>query len=129
MADFADVRLTARPGNPAAHPAPGSETATGGIFFNPTGTNMTTPPMHPALGQSECAADILDVLAAAERRLSTREIFDAVNATRLRHSWTTLKTTLSLMVRLDMLDSRRTKPWGYVIRPAVSVPAAFPRIA
>jgi hypothetical protein len=83
--------------------------------------------MHPALAHSECAADIMELLAATGQRMTTREIYDGLEQSKRLWGYSSIKQTLSLLVRLEMLQANHGKPWGYRIRAAQEVQK--PRIA
>lgn len=77
------------------------------------------PPLHPALADSECAQDILDVLYSSSSWMTTRDVYDALEAARKVWGYSSAKTTLCLMVKLGVLRSRRSKPFGYMLAERV----------
>jgi hypothetical protein len=58
-----------------------------------------------------------EVLGRASAWMTTRAIYDALEGRHRIHGYSTLKMTLSLMVRLDVLEARHNKPYGYRLKP------------
>jgi hypothetical protein len=69
---------------------------------------------HTQLPQTACGEDILLILGEAQRRLTTPEILKALEERKLFHGETTVKVTLSRLVKEGRVDNRSDVfPRGY----------------
>lgn len=76
-------------------------------------STVTLPP-RPAEPEGGCAADVLDVLRAAGRRLNAREILDEFQARGLEWSERTLRRYLAELMERGRVDNPEdASPRGY----------------
>lgn len=96
----------------------------GGLSFSFELPPATTPsPARAAVPElTLCERDILAVLEAAERRISTAEILRRLEAAGKQHGDSTVQKALARLVRLGRTTASRRTPRGYAVFPLV--PAA-----
>lgn len=69
-----------------------------------------------------CPRDTLNILDSATQRMTAEEIMSALSRQGTPHNETKVKTTLSVMVDLGILDNEpRANPRGYRLLPGVNL--------